>query len=82
MTTSTEKVSLARLEFIKRVEEIVGQSGEYLEAIAQVCLENTIDEQTAAEFVTGTLKTLVENEARVKRLLVAPRDEFVELPLG
>jgi len=80
-TTQTEKIRIARREFVDRVEQLGGANGEYLAAIAQVCLENEIDETTAAEFVTGTLRALVTQEAKTKKLITDRKDDFVELPL-
>jgi len=45
MTDKLEKIRIARAEFVARVEELA-DGHDYLAAIAQVCLENNIDEIT------------------------------------
>jgi len=81
MTDKIEKIRIARAEFVSRVEELA-QGSEYLEAIAKVCLENNIDEITAAEFVTGSLFNLVKQEAMDKKLLPSDDSGYVPLDLG
>jgi len=81
MTDKLEKIRIARAEFVARVEELA-DGHDYLAAIAQVCLENNIDEITAADFVTGSLYNLVKQEATEKKLLPTNDLGFVPLDVG